>query len=214
MTMTSICTGVDIYTSIVLWFLPQHSVEYTCKQQSKCRIIWLGGNEEIRDLSPMASFPRAFPWHCFGQVPLTSLPSVLSIWSLLLNWMTLCEKQVTIDMMWFWMTLCEKQVTIVMMWFWMTLCEKQVTIVMVWFWMTLCEKQVTIDMMWFWMTLCEKQVTIVMMWFCITSTMWSKSFYKLGGSSPECWLAESCGVSDRIPWVWQDIYSLLLWLHW
>ena len=30
--------------------------------------------------------------------------------------------------------------------------------------------------------------------------------YKLGGSSPECWLADSCGISDRIPWVGQNMY--------
>ena len=30
--------------------------------------------------------------------------------------------------------------------------------------------------------------------------------YKLGGSSPECWLADSHGISDRIPRVWQNTY--------
>ena len=32
----------------------------------------------------------------------------------------------------------------------------------------------------------------------------------LGGSSLEYWLAESRGISDRIPWVWQNMYFLLL----
>jgi hypothetical protein len=31
-------------------------------------------------------------------------------------------------------------------------------------------------------------------------------YNKLGGSSPECWLADSRDISDRIPRVWQNTY--------
>ena len=40
----------------------------------------------------------------------------------------------------------------------------------------------------------------------ILSYPWYTVCYKLGGSSPECWLADSGGISDCISWVWQNIY--------
>jgi hypothetical protein len=35
-------------------------------------------------------------------------------------------------------------------------------------------------------------------------------YYKLGGLSPECSLADSHGISDCIPHVWQNIYFLII----
>ena len=36
--------------------------------------------------------------------------------------------------------------------------------------------------------------------------MWNIVFYKPGGSTPQCWLPEGCGISDHIPWVWPQKY--------
>lgn len=53
-------------------------------------------------------------------------------------------------------------------------------------------------------------------YFCISahgSTTWSITYYKPGGLSPECWLAESHGISDRIPRTLQKIACLMFLLR-
>ena len=48
------------------------------------------------------------------------------------------------------------------------------------------------------------------LWWCVfigrqELSSCSHAYNKLGGSNPECWLADSRCISDCIPWVWQNI---------